>query len=598
MPLDLNQIRTLYREPKHKDILAAAAKDNAWQSFHARLSTCEKDAGSYVTPFLAKVKGILQNDPKWEVFKKLLSYPLPTQKIISRASDEWNKVFYAENRAIEVQMQDDSLQDDLNAYLEQIGFTRLMEQSIFTKAKQAVNTIAVVDLAALKEETEYPSPYVYLLDAGACHEIGVNDQGAITHLLYTTGKKGTDSYRLVVLDERYYRLFAINQGNEPVLLVESPHPLGYCPACFIWQDVVDPTQPIRRFNGVLEGLETMDKLVIADVFSQHADLYAAFPILWQYVNAGCSYSDTDGNPCVEGFIKYQQEGQWKEMACPVCSKQELIGPGTIKDVPLPLAPEQSLIGQPAGFVNADRTLLDYNVEKVQRLKDEIYRDLTGFQESTADLKGNKQYNEDQVASQNESRQAVLQYWAENLQFVHKFLLDAIAELRYGDLFISSSVNYGDEFLLVDADTATAWYESAKKAGLPMYLVAQKRRVVEQLYARTSPSQKERLDLLRQLEPFPDLNYKELPDGPAKLLKANFSAYIDRFERENGPLIRFGSALTMNERIQRITNQLYNYVRDDEGLLWQSGQGEETSGPTGTTPAAQPGRQPLFAGTSV
>jgi hypothetical protein len=598
MPLDPQQIAELYKEPKYKEILATAGKDNARQSYHAKLSTSEKDAGPYAPLFIEKVREILQNEPKTEVFKKLLNYPLLTSKVISAASDEWNKVFYAENRTIEIELTDDSLQDDLESYLDSIGFNRLIEQSIFTKAKQAVNTIALIDLPNFVQEGQFPAPFVSLIDAGTCHDIGVNANGQITHLLYTIGKKGTDSYQLVVLDEGHYRLFSILRDDTLSLLIEAPHPLGYCPACFIWHDVVEPTQPIRRFNGVLESVEDLDKLLIAETFAQHADLYSAFPILWQYVSAGCEYVDRDGNPCVEGYITYEQDGQRLQHACPACSKQELIGPGTIKDVPQPITSDQPQIGQPAGFINAERTLLDYNTEKVKRLTDRIYRDLTGFTQSDGDMKGAKQFNEDQVAAQNESRQAVLQYWAENLQVTHQFLLDTIGRLRFGDAYVGSTVNYGDEFLLVDAQTATRWYQEAKEAGLPMYLLTQKRRQIEQLYARISPSQKERMSLLRQLEPFPDLTWMEVPPGLAKTLKMNFAAYIDRFERENGPLVRFGADLRPDARIERITNQLYQYVRQDESVLWQSGQEQEVPDSRSPVQSAQQERQPVRTGAPV
>ena len=46
------------------------------------------------------------------------------------------------------------------------------------------------------------------------------------------------------------------------------------------------------------------------------------------------------------------------------------------------------------------------------------------------------------------------------------------------------------------------------------------------------------------------------------IKANFTKFVNKFERENGSLVDFGSELTMDSKINIIYNTFLNYVKDE------------------------------------
>lgn len=546
--LSRETIQARWKAPKNKDAIDRAAEDNQRQLFHARMSMDANDSNPYLQTFLSKVRAILNNTQKYNKFVSLLDFPLASNNLISKASDEWNKIFSAKDRLDEYRFEDEVLEDDFDAFREKINFTSIIEQSLFTKIKQAVNTIAVVDVPEVEEDGDsFVNPYIYFVETGACKDIEVNHVGQIQFVMFETGSVEKKNKRLIVIDTEYYRSFSITDSQELINPKESAHGLGYCPATFIWRDVVDPDIPIRRFNAVTEKLAVLDKYVMADVFKDHADLYASFPIMWKYNDACDDYVNDQGEILDE-------EGR-------VIGKKETpyMGPGWQVDMEVPVG-ESAKMGVPVGFVNADRTLLDYNVEKVRLIGVELLSHLTGVDKEIQDEKA---FNESQIRSQYETRQAVLKYWAENIQFVHQFLAGTLAKLRYGSRFISVNIDYGEDYFLYDALTATKDYQEAKEAGLPSFIVASRRKIVQQTITRTSPNMKARYDIMEQLEPYLDRPLNELdPLTPEFELKANFQGYIDRFELENGSIIVWGSKVDFGEKIKLIRKTLYDYVREN------------------------------------
>ena len=96
----------------------------------------------------------------------------------------------------------------------------------------------------------------------------------------------------------------------------------------------------------------------------------------------------------------------------------------------------------------------------------------------------------------------------------------------------------------------------------MFVRASARGKVQALIGRGNPKAAARLRLLELLEPYPDSPLSQVPAGSAAFeLKANFNQYVGRFEAEIGPLETFGALLPMKERLHRISEILYGYVRD-------------------------------------
>lgn len=542
--LSQEEVSGLWKKPKNKVSIDLAQYDNRRQLFHAKLSTSEEDTNEYLDTFYKKAAGMLNNKAKFNIFKKLLTFPLKSNAIISKAADEFNKINYAQDRVEEYSFEDESLIDDFKLFRERTDFESMIEQNLFTKAKQSVNTVAIVDTPALSESSGgLTEPYIYFLEVGDLHDVATDDSGAILYVMFVRGTAAENNEQLVVIDGGYYRVYDINRDkNELSLVIESAHELDYCPCSFIWRDPIDTDVRIRRFNSILEMVGDMDDYVILHTFSQHASLYSSFPIMWKYVSDNSDEVDETG-----------QGG--------VPSEDDYSGPGTLVEMSLPAGGEGSVtMGPPAGFIIPDIQGNKFVIDRLKELEVKITKHFTGVDN---EIQNEKAFNESQVRSQYETRHSVLRYWAENIQFIHKFLIDTVARLRYREQFIGSTIDYGMDYFLYDSMTATKEYEDSREAGLPMYVLKQKRLVVEQTITRSSPNARASFDILAQLEPYVDMHISLLDKTTNEYeLKANFSSYIARFERENGDMVKYLSEVDFDIKINDIKKKINGFVEEN------------------------------------
>lgn len=599
MNLTVEQILSLIKEPKNKAHLDRAVEDNRWQEFHAKPSTSEDEVKHY-DKFMDRVRCILDETKKSAIFEKLLSFPLPSTKLISKASDEWNKIFTAQDRNIEYYFEKEEYQSDFRDYLDGIGVQDIVEQQIFTAAKQSINTFVVVDFPSdyidyvnegMLEERDgigeaiynrntggdssnFVSPFVYLLDVSFVIDADEDENGNIEYIIFNAGT--AKDRKIIAIDDSYFRIFNGLDDRNPI---ENLHGLGFCPVRTIWSDNIASDIPIRRFNSVTEVLSDLDEYVQYHVFQRHTHLYAGFPILTRYVSR-CEYVDIDKNPCIGGVINFIDpiSGAAKVMDCPACSKGNgLLGPGSLANIPLPTDKEAPPVPDNIiEFVTPPQTILDYNKNIVKEKEAAIMHSLTGGEMKVTD---NEAVNEDQVRSQYEKKQDILVYWAENMQKIHKFIVDTIGKARYGDKYKGSTINYGYNFFLIDMNIAVKEYTDAVNAGLPQYIVAEKRAAVEAIYVRRSPERAYRIQLLRMLEPCLDISIDKIPgESLDYALKSNFSKYIDLFEAEYGPITQVGLSGSLTERVRMIQKQLYKYVKEDteqrQSFIREFGQTEE------------------------
>jgi hypothetical protein len=96
---------------------------------------------------------------------------------------------------------------------------------------------------------------------------------------------------------------------------------------------------------------------------------------------------------------------------------------------------------------------------------------------------------------------------------------------------------------------------------------------------------ERAMLLRALDPLPDKSVKDAMEifkagGIDKLsfiIKCNFLSFVNRFEREQAPMIVYGSNLDLSTRINQIKEEFKKYASEfntSEQRPEDTNQGEE------------------------
>lgn len=563
------ELQTYLEKPQNSAAILLARSDDERTVFHARPASKFEEAGNYAPRFKELIKGIVTQPRKQATFFKLLQFPLPTRKQISRASDDLNRVFEAQDRYVGWEFTTPDTEQDFQEYVESKKLDTFVKEDIFNAIFERCNSLVVIDLPEFQIFGEYPEPYAYLLPIANVIDMGLNSDKSIEYCLF---KISGD--RVAAFDEGHFRIYSKSKEGESkdtyTLQREVPHLLGYCPVNFIWHDQFGDAG-IRRLSPLFDALSDMDRLVMADVFKEDVDLHASYPYLW-YLKEKCTYKDHDG-ACMGGVIAWHdQDGNAKSKKCPNDCQNSFAAPGTAFKINQPGMGEHPL-PNPAGFVTLQRDSLDYITEKVDALKKELFHFLTGYDQEPDKTKA---LNEDQVQSQFEARINKLIYWAEHLEKTHRWILETIARLRYGNEFLKVVVNYGREFYLETLQDALTAYQDARAKGLPMYLLEVLRRRVVRLLARNNDHELQRLTLLELLEPYPDVPLASVQQGtPDYELKANFSRYVGQFERNNIDLVSFGSNGSIAKKLETIENELYRYV-ETRRKLWEQRQPEDSA----------------------
>lgn len=246
-----------------------------------------------------------------------------------------------------------------------------------------------------------------------------------------------------------------------------------------------------------------------------------------------------------------------------------MGAGTFVDIPQPNEKGEEAdyvpdMRNPVQMLSVDRNSLDFSQSEVNRLRESIITAVCGASE---DVQGKEALNELQVTANFESQTTVLGRVKRDFERLQLFVDSTICRLRYGDDFISASIDYGTEFYLDNIEQLHANYAAAKQAGASTAeLDALADRISETQY-RNNPTQLQRAKVLSDLEPFRHMTVAEVVElfdkGAVSELemkiKTHFGEYIRRFERENLNVVDFENTLPYYKKIEIINNKLTEYA---------------------------------------
>ena len=509
----------------------------------------------YYQKYIQWVSGILTASDKFEQFKRLLTFPLKTNEVVDDIADEYTKVFDAQDSFFIPELSDPDLVEDFNQYIGKLSDSDFWHNDAFKAMMSNISSILVVDLPD-SQTSQTPEPYYYLLDIRKVVDVQVSANGDIEYLIFKTGK---NTYG--VFDSLFFRVYK-KEDEYYALLTENEHDLGYCPARFLWSDVLSKNEPIVKHAPISALLSRLDWYLFFETAKESLDIYAAYPLYWAY-QSKCDYKDQFGNDCHNGLIKIWDESKQKDVVypCPVCESKKIVGPGSLIEKPIPRG-DIKIDGEPAGIIGVDEASLTYNVNEAERLKAQIITAATGKNK----LLNKQAINQDQVSSQFESQTNVLRWIADNFSKSHRWTWNTLGKLRYGDNYVGCSISYGSEFYLQTLAEVVNDFKNGKDSGLPEYILLSKISAIEHLQSKNNPKEKARINILRHLEPFPYRTLKECKelgfdviDKHGFVLKANFANFVNKFERDFGSLIDFGSALDFSTRIERIAQKLNEYA---------------------------------------
>ena len=569
MGLELNQIKQILQKPTKRQLIQKAVNLQRRLRFHTETNVAVSDINQPASLFLDWVKNLLPKD-KYNIFLQLFRFPLSTPAVVEDVYRELERVFYSRNSSSSYQFTDSELSEDWAEYRKSnLNEPDIWKTTGWKKMQVSPNSILVVDLPQIQTSSR-PEPYFYWLEIDAVIDYEISKDNVFEWLIFKQPEN-----RIAVFDNNSIRVFQLNEKNEiQSLISEAFHDLGYCPARFFWSSQLNECSNDLKKNPITKELSNLDWYLFFALSKQHLDLYAPYPIYSAY-EADCNFENNEtGDYCDGGFLR-NEKGEFKIMVngmvekCPCCSEKRIAGPGSFLEVPVPNQSEGIAdMRNPVQITTIDKDSLDYNVSECVRLKNEIIVSVVG---SGGNVSEKEAINETQVAANFESKTSVLNALKTNFELAQKFVEDTVCKLRYGNAFISSSVNWGTEFYVFTVTELYSKYKQAKDNGASnSELDAISQQILEVEY-RNNPLVLQRMLILKQLEPYPHktldevlkLYEKKLIDEKLVKFKINFSTLIDKFERENINIIEFASNKPLREKIDIITNKLLEYVTEND-----------------------------------
>lgn len=571
MGLELNQIKQILQKPTKRQTIQKAVNMQRRLRFHTETNIAVSDINQPTTIFLDWVKHLLPKD-KFNIFLQLFKFPLPTPAVVEDVYRELERVFYSRNSSSSYQFTDSELAEDWSQYKKNnLNEPEVWKTTGWKRMQVSPNSILVIDLPQV-QTTSRPEPYFYWLEIDSVidYELSKQDENLFNWLIFNQPE-----HRIAVFDDTSIRIYQLNEKNEiQSLISEAKHDLGYCPARFFWSTQLNEKNKDLKKNPITKELSNLDWYLFFALSKQHLDLYAPYPIYSAY-EADCNFENSEtGDYCDGGFLR-NAKGEYKILndgtveKCPCCSEKRIAGPGSFLEVPIPNQSEGVAdMRNPVQITTIDKDSLDYNVNECARLKNEIVISVVG---SGGTVSEKEAINETQVTANFESKTSVLNALKTNFELAQKFIEDTVCKLRYGNAFISSSVNWGTEFYVFTVTELYSKYKQAKENGASnSELDAISQQILEVEY-RNNPLVLQRMLILKQLEPYPHktldevlkLYEKKLIDEKLVKLKINFSTLVDKFERENINIIEFASNKSLREKIDIITNKLLEYVTEND-----------------------------------
>lgn len=569
MALELNQIKQILQKPTKRQTIQKAVNMQRRLRFHTETNVAVSDINQPTTIFLDWVRQLLPKD-KFNIFLHLFKFPLSTPAVVEDVYRELERVFYSRNSSSSYQFTDSELAEDWSQYKKNnLNEPEVWKTTGWKRMQVSPNSILVVDLPQVQTSLR-PEPYFYWLEIDAVidYQTFRLDENQFEWLIFKQPE-----HRIAVFDDTSIRVYQLNEKNEiQSLISEAKHDLGYCPARFFWSTQLNEKNKDLKKNPITKELSNLDWYLFFSISKQHLDLYAPYPIYSAY-EADCNFENNEtGDYCDGGFLR-NAKGEYKILndgtleKCPCCSEKRIAGPGSFLEVPIPNQSEGVAdMRNPVQITTIDKDSLDYNVNECARLKNEIVISVVG---SGGTVSEKEAINETQVTANFESKTSVLNALKTNFELAQKFVEDTVCKLRYGDAFISSSVNWGTEFYVFTVTELYSKYKQAKENGASnSELDAISQQILEVEY-RNNPLVLQRMLILKQLEPYPHktldevlkLYEKELLNENLVKLKINFSTLVEKFERENINIIEFASNKPMREKIDIINKKLLEYVTE-------------------------------------
>ncbi len=570
--LDQTQAREILEKRPNRSKISEIISYEGRVRLHTETALSLADTGQAGRELLNWVSTQIPPD-KFKRFKELMRFPIDTVEQTERAYQALEKVLDGRNPVTEYVFTDRKIEQEAVDYYATLGGQSKFKRDAFDAMKLKPNCLVVIDFPA-EQIGAIPEPYYYFLNFNSVLSFDETD-GVIEWVLF---EQPDDMVALFC--DQYYRVYKVKDRDysKATLVSEEEHEFDMCPAQFLLKNAAVSSKPYLKKGPITNQLGALDWLAMACVFEKHSDLSNGNPITWAFTQS-CDYEreEEDGfEYCDRGYLRNDKVGfihQGQNLKpCPACSKSKFSGAGSLIEVSPPEVDDEGnlppLLTPPAGYVDRDKGLLEYNTEKVQQKKHEFYTSVVGY---GGDPDNNQAINEKQVTSSYESKSAILNTIARDLEAAERWLLRLIFSVRYQSSFNDVSISLGTEFYLEEAKDILNQLNESKKESTPSSILDSTEIQYYETKYRNNPEALDRSILITHLTPFRHISndtvislfdkgvvaYEDL------ILKINLSSLINRFERENVPIVEFGVLLDFDKRVEKIIDTIRSYIEEPE-----------------------------------
>lgn len=525
-----------------------------------------QDHSTYFDEWLRTVKEILP-DNKFDTFVRLIGEPVPTLTLSEQIFDELAKIFEASNPSRKLTFTEDSSKY-ANEFKNYFDVDKFFKKEVYDRLKVAPNSFLVVD-TKLELLNDKAQPITYFVNLEAIVDVDVNRDGSTKYILFRT----TDDKIVGIDDEAYYVFEKFNSTYRVVDGYPSVHGLKdrlgrpYTPAFLIYPDFLNATDNISVNSPLTKALGNLEWLLFWSVSKRYLDLYAPFPIYVSY-DEQCNYNDGQ-YVCSDGWLtdtSSDAEEPTRKTPCPKCSKQRMFGAGTEVTVPAPQSKDEPNLLDAINVIPAEKNSIEYVTAEKTRLEQEIYYSILG---KTSQPLETFSQSVSQLDLSTESRKAVLIGMKERFEEVQNKVTYTMCKLMFGEIFIDSYTNYGDNYFLTTAEQETKSFKALKDAGAPEGILhSNLERIIATTY-KTSPSTALLNQVYLEVEPYQTMSIENVTKLVASnmipkkrgLAKIHFTDFVEEFEAEHQgivSLIELGE-LSKDDVVRSIKKQLDQYI---------------------------------------
>jgi hypothetical protein len=434
----MNIFEKIKRE-KSRDLSEMINLNNEF-AFYSK--SCKLD---YSEPFYGEFKRLLNSiymdRVKANRFVEIyMQKRVPTAKLINKIFSKLSIVWTAQNQTLAVELQNNSLNSEAEAYL--MPFIEFIRSKWIHESKESLCGFVVVELEK-NELTNSVAPKIEFLEASDVVYFEDTENDLIKEIVYKTDVQNEYAY----INEFSYQLIDI---EKELILVDIPHNLSITPAAYfapakhtfenLFSDFFEYTRAkVELFKKQISDIN-VDKVIPKDSCgSENIETTQGYKGKCIGGKLYYNFNDMQDQPVIS------QDGEHEY--CPVCGIKTHIGAGTVYVYDTNSLKETGLsTNSLVAYVDAPTETTKLLQEFVQNYETNIIATATGTVKDNVTL----QRNEIDIKSDFEDSTKILEQFGNTFAIPINIIVRVLLEMKYTkDAIISSIFYFGNKWFLLE-----------------------------------------------------------------------------------------------------------------------------------------------------